>query len=129
MSTFKSFEEIEAWQKARKLSREVYAITRREPFSQDFHLRSQILKSSISVMSNIAEGFERGGTREFQQFLTIAKGSAGETLSHLYVALDRGYITGDVFGMLHAKSIDVIRMLGGLIRYLKKSQLKGYKFK
>ena len=77
MTTFQSFEEIEAWQKSRELNREIYAFSKEGPFSKDFGLRDQIRRASVSIMSNIAEGFERGGTGEFVQFLSIAKGSAG----------------------------------------------------
>ena len=78
MATIRRFEDIEAWKKARELNREVYRITRGDLFARDFGLRDQIRRSSVSVLSNIAEGFERDGNAEFKQFLYIAKGSAGE---------------------------------------------------
>jgi four helix bundle protein len=86
MATFQSFEEIEAWQKARELIHEVYGISDGGLFSRDFGLCNQICRASVSIMSNIAEGFERSGTNEFIQFLAIAKGSVGEVRSQLYVA-------------------------------------------
>ena len=80
MATFQRFEEIEAWQRARELTKKIYRITREGPFARDFGLRDQIRDASVSMMSNIAEGFERSGTGEFTQFLAIAKGSAGDPL-------------------------------------------------
>lgn len=93
MSTFTSFTEIEAWQKARDLNKKVYEITSDPIFQKDFEFRNQIRSANLSVISNIAEGFERSGNAEFLQFLYIAKGSAGEVLSLLYVAIDLGYIS------------------------------------
>ncbi len=87
MSSFKSFEEIESWQKARELTRKVYAVSNQGAFTKDFGLRDQIRRASVSIMSNIAEGFERDGNREFLQFLAVAKGSSGEVRAQLYVAL------------------------------------------
>src|ERR1044071_8834864 len=89
MSTFQSFEDIEAWQKARELTRRVYEVSEVGAFARDFGLRDQIRRASVSALSNIAEGFERSGTGEFIQFLSAAKGSAGEVRAQLYVALDR----------------------------------------
>jgi S23 ribosomal protein. len=95
MGTIQKFEDIDAWQKARALTREVYAVTADGAFAKDFGLRDQIRRAAVSVMSNIAEGFDRGGVREFIQFLFIAKGSAAEVQAQLYVALDAGlYQTG-----------------------------------
>ncbi|TAK06448.1 four helix bundle protein, partial [bacterium] len=88
----KSFEDLEVWKETRRLSKEIYAATQDAKFSKDFGLRDQIRRAAVSVMSNIAEGFERGGNQEFIQFLYIAKGSCGEVRSQLYVALDQGYI-------------------------------------
>jgi four helix bundle protein len=86
MATIKKFEDIEAWQKARVLCQEIYRISREGQFAKDFALRNQICASSGSIMDNIAEGFERGGRKEFIQFLGIAKGSSGEVKSQLYRA-------------------------------------------
>ena len=88
----KNFEDLEIWKDARALTREVYQLTRDSKFLKDFGLRDQIRRAAISVMSNIAEGFERGGNQEFVQFLYVAKASCGEVRSQLYVALDQGYV-------------------------------------
>jgi four helix bundle protein len=90
MANISKFEEIEAWCKARLLTKEIYAATSQGEFAHDFALRDQIRRASVSIMSNIAEGFERGGNKEFRQFLFMAKGSAGEVRSQLYIALDIG---------------------------------------
>jgi four helix bundle protein len=129
MASFKSFEEIEAWQISRELTREVYACTNRRNFSRDFGLCDQIRRAAVSVMSNIAEGFERGGNAEFIQFLAIAKGSTGEVESQLYVALDQTYITSDEFQSLKKRISSLKKMLAGFMNYLKRSTLRGLKFK
>ena len=100
MATFKDFEEIGAWQKARELTRHIYMVSKQGAFLKDFGLRDQIRRASISIMSNIAEGFERSGTGEFIQFLAISKGSAGEVKSQLYVAVDQDYISKEIFELL-----------------------------
>jgi four helix bundle protein len=89
--TVQNFEDLNVWKQARQLTQEVYRLTKTEKFSRDFGLRDQIQRAAISVMSNIAEGFERGGNQEFGQFLYVAKASCGEVRSQLYVALDQGY--------------------------------------
>lgn len=129
MTTFQKFEDIEAWQRARELTREIYTVSNANPFSKDFGLRDQIRKASVSIMSNIAEGFERGGTNEFVQFLSIAKGSCGEARSQLYVALDQGYVSKKTFSALFAMATEISRMIAGLINYLRKSDIKGLKYK
>ena len=128
MATFKRFEEIEAWQKARELANAIYAVTRKGTFSKDFGLRDQIQRASVSVMSNVAEGYERDGTKEFIQFLSIAKGSAGEVKSHLYVAKDQGYLDKDEFVALADLTDETRRLIAGFISYLKQSSIKGSKF-
>ncbi len=90
-------EDLIAWQKARLLTRRIYALTGEARFGRDFGLRDQSRRAAVSVMSNIAEGFERGGAAEFRHFLLIAKGSCGEVISQLYVALDIGYLQEDQF--------------------------------
>ena len=97
MGKFNSFEEINSWQKARSLNKKIYLITENEFFKKDFDLARQIRRSSVSISSNIAEGFERNTDKEFIHFLFIAKGSAGEVRSQLYLALDLNYITQEVF--------------------------------
>jgi four helix bundle protein len=129
MATFQKFEDIEAWQRARGLTREIYTVSNETPFSKDFGLRDQVRKTSVSIMSNIAEGFERDGTKEFIQFLSVAKGSSGELRSQLYVALDQGYLEEERFERLLGIVLETSRMIGGLINYLRKSKMKGHKYK
>lgn len=93
MATFTTFEEIGAWQKARHLTKEIYKVSSSGACGRDYDLRNQIRRAAVSIMSNIAEGFERSGTGEFNQFLATAKGSAGEIRSQLYVALDQSYLS------------------------------------
>src|SRR3954467_5237111 len=95
MGRVERFEELVAWQKARELTREIYRVTREGTFARDFGWRDQIQRAAVSIMSNIAEGFERGKRTEFHQFACIAKGSCGEVRSTLYVAVDVGHITED----------------------------------
>ncbi|MHB8258752.1 MAG: four helix bundle protein [Bacteroidia bacterium] len=119
MGSFKSFEEIIAWQKARENTLLIYTITNQNGFEKDFGLKNQIRRSAVSVMANIAEGFDRNTDKEFAQFLFIAKGSNAETLSHLYVAFDLKYITEQEFEPLKEKIIEVRKVINGLISYLK----------
>ena len=118
MATIERFEDIKAWQAARELVLAVYRVSGRGKFEKDFGLRDQIQRASVSVMANIAEGFERGSDKEFHRFLYIAKGSAGEVRSHLFVALDLGYVTSDEFDNLRAKAEDVAKTISGFITYL-----------
>ena len=127
MARFERFEDIEAWQRARQLARQVYAATRTGQFSRDFGLRDQIQRAAVSVMANIAEGFERGSDREFLQFLSVAKASCAEVRSHLYVALDLGYIDEATFQVLVGESIGISRLLAGLMKYLQNSEFRGRK--
>jgi four helix bundle protein len=129
MSTFKSFEDIDAWQKARQLTNRIYDVSDADPFARDFGLRDQIRRASVSILSNIAEGFERGGTAEFIQFLSAAKGSAGEVRAQLYVALDRKYINENTFRELSALASEISRKISGLMTYLKQSGIRGTKYK
>ncbi len=119
MSTFKTSEEITAWQQARELTRRIYDVTARDKFRRDFGLVDQIRRASVSAMSNIAEGFERRGSKEFAFFLSVAKGSVGEVRAQLYVALDQGYIDKPTFEELSLLASDTARLLGGLARYLR----------
>lgn len=128
MATIRRFEDIEAWQLARELCREVYTITFKEPFSFDFKLKDQMRGSSGSMMDNIAEGFERDGKKEFVVFLSYGKGSAGELRSQLYRALDAGYITQSKFEELSSKVEKYSRMINGFIQYLNQSEIRGRKF-
>ncbi len=129
MASFEKFEDLEAWQRARVLAKEIYAISSSGGFSKDFVLRDQIRGAAVSVVSNIAEGFERGGNQEFLQFLSIAKGSAGEVRSQLYLALDQDYIDRAAFDRLRDLAVEVSAKLGGLMAYLKASGMKGSKYK
>jgi len=123
------FEDVEAWKLARVLASLVYTCSGTENFGRDFALRDQIRRASISVVSNIAEGFERDGDKEFLQFLSMAKGSCGEVRAQLYLALDQQYISEALFQELTAKAIQLSRVISGLIRYLRQSQLSGKKYK
>lgn len=114
------FEDLIAWQKARELTKEIYLLTEAGPLSRDFGLRDQMRRAAVSIMSNIAEGFERGGTSEFHQFIVIAKGSCAELRSQLYVTLDVGYITQADFDKIYAQAFEVSKVLGGLKAALKK---------
>ena len=129
MSRIDRFEDIEVWRKARELVKAIYAISNEGSFSRDFGLRDQIRRAAVSIMSNIAEGFERDGDREFLQFVSIAKGSTGEVRAHLYVALDAGYIDQETFARLFDMATQISRMLAGLMKYLRNSDYKGKKFR
>ncbi len=129
MARIERFEDIEAWKKARELTRAVYQLTNTERFARDFKLKDQIRAAAVSVMSNIAEGFERDGNREFLQFLATAKGSVGEVRSQLYVALDAGYVSQDDLTTLTNLAIEVPRLIRGFMRYLAQSEIKGDKYR
>lgn len=129
MATIKRFEDLDAWKKARELSKKIFELTDKGSFKQDFALINQINGSSGSAMDNIAEGFERGGRKEFLQFLSIAKGSAGETRSQLYRAFDRNYLDEKKFNELRGEVTDISKIISGLMEYLNKSEIKGNKFK
>jgi four helix bundle protein len=93
MATLEQFEELEAWKQARELTKVIYQVSSSEEFARDFGLRDQICRAAVSIISNIAEGFERDGNKEFLQFLSFAKGSCGEVRAQLYVALDQAYVS------------------------------------
>ena len=120
MAKFNSFEEILSWKKARELNFYIYKITNsNNSFSKDFGLRDQIRRSSISISSNIAEGFERETTKEFIRFLYIAKASAGEFRSQLYLASDLNYLTETEFDKINFLINEISKLISGLIKYLK----------
>jgi four helix bundle protein len=129
MATITQFEELEIWQEARRLNVEIYKLSCNSAFRKDFKFRDQIRAAAASVMDNIAEGFERSGRSELIQFLSVAKGSAGEVRSQLYRAIDQQYVET----VLGIKLIDEYRIhaskIGGFINYLKSSDYKGQKFK
>lgn len=129
MATISKFEDIDAWQLAREMTKTIYAISNDGAFARDFGLRDQIRRASVSIMSNIAEGFERGGDKEFFQFVSLAKGSSGEVRAQLYVALDAGYIDQQTFSRLSDMATQINRMLARLMKYLRSSELKGSKYK
>jgi four helix bundle protein len=129
MATFKKFEEIEAWKKARQLTKRTYDVSRTGAFARDFSLRDQIRRASVSIMSNIAEGYDRSGTGEFIQFLSTAKGSAAEVRCQLYVAFDQAYINQDSFSELSDLAVETANLIGGLIKYLGQSGIRGTKYK
>ena len=124
----KNLEDLNVWKQARQLTQEVYRLTKTETFFKDFGLRDQIRRAAISVMSNIAEGFERGGNQEFVQFLYVAKASCGEVRSQLYVALDQGYATSNDSEKLLQLFRRLSGMISNLITYLRESDMKGEKF-
>ena len=129
MASVERFEDIEAWKRARQLTKAVCQVTAGGEFARDFTLRDQIRSAVVSILSNIAEGFERGGDEEFRQLLSVAKGSAGEVRAQLYVALDAALIDQQQFDRLYALTIEVAKLLSGFIRYLGSSGYKGNKFK
>jgi len=129
MGKFEKFEDIEAWKIGRQIVNEIYDLTSVGHFSIDYVLRDQMRRAAISIISNIAEGHEREGNKEFIQFLFIAKASCGEIRSQLYIALDRNYITKERFDGLFEKLLQVSRTTSGLIKYLRDSNLRGSKHK
>ncbi|MDI6891310.1 MAG: four helix bundle protein [Thermodesulfovibrionales bacterium] len=124
-----NFEDLNIWQRGRELVGLIYELTKKRDFLKDYSLIDQIRRSSISVMSNIAEGFERGSNKEFIQFLYIAKGSCGEVRSQLYVALDQRYVSEGDFSKTKEFCLKISGMINNLISYLKTSNIKGAKHK
>ena len=115
---FNRFEEIDVWKLARVLVKDIYQITELTPFSKDYGLKDQIRRSAVSVPSNIAEGYERKSNVEFIRFLYIAKGSAGEVRTQLYLAKDLNYINEENFNNLLNKAEEISKSLSGFIKYL-----------
>ena len=128
MSTITRFEDLEIWQEARRLAKEIHIISIETELKNDFRFRDQIKASSGSVMDNIAEGFERNGNLEFRQFLSIAKGSAGESRSQLYRVLDFNYINDEKFNVLRKDYENLSGKINNFISYLNKKDFKGTKF-
>lgn len=119
MATFRRFEDIKAWQKARTLTTRIYCVSSSERFAQDYGLRNQIQRASVSVMANIAEGFGRHSDKDFANFLTMAHASVSEVQSHLYVALDLKYITIPVFDGLYRLLDEIGKMTFTLALHLR----------
>lgn len=115
----KSFEELKVWQTARRFVQSIYQLTSKNNFAKDYGLKDQIQKASVSIINNIAEGFERNNNKEFIRFLTFSKGSAAEVRSMLYVALDLRYISNEDFKANYNMSIDIITQTANFIKYLK----------
>ncbi|MBE0650609.1 MAG: four helix bundle protein [Bacteroidales bacterium] len=128
MMKVERFEELEIWQIARELSKNIKVLSTDNSFEKDFRFRDQIRAAAGSIMDNIAEGFERGGNKEFLQFLYIAKGSCGEVRSQNYRALDFGYVTQDQHEQINNQVIQLNVKINNLIQYLKNSNFKGEKY-
>ena len=120
MPTVRRFEELQAWQKARELVREIYRTSADGRLSKDFGLRDQLCRAAVSTMSNIAEGFARSSDKDFAHFLDIAKGSAMEVQSLLYVALDVGYVDQQTFERLYKLADETISLIVRFSSYLRK---------
>ncbi len=129
MATVEKFEDLTVWQLARELCKDIFRLTQEPPFASDFRFKDQIRASSGSVMDNIAEGFERSGNKEFQQFLYIAKGSCGEVRSQLHRASDWAYISSAEYEQLLQRSKHIAVTIQNLINHLKRSEMKGPKYK
>jgi four helix bundle protein len=128
LGTINRFEDIISWKEARELNRILRKLIKEKRFEKNFGLISQIERSAGSIMDNIAEGFERGGNKEFIQFLYIAKGSCGELRSQIYRAVDDGYIDEHEFNLVSVYCLKISKLIFKLIEYLKSSELKGQKF-
>ena len=128
MATVSNFEDLEIWQLARQQAIVIFQLFSQEPLSRDWGLKDQINKSSGSVMDNIAEGFERSGNKEFNNFLLIAKGSNGEVRSQLCRAFDRNYISQEKFEELKSNCILLSKKITAFIKYLKDSDRKGFRY-
>lgn len=124
MARIEKFEDIEAWKSARAATNQIYLLSSADAFNRDFCLRDQIRRSAVSIRSNIAEGFEREGNREFVNFLSIAKGSCTESRAQLYVALDQHYITREQFTETYQKLTETGRLIGGFMKYLRGSEFR-----
>lgn len=126
--TIKKFEELIAWQKARKLTADVYVVTGSGNFAKDFSLKDQIRRAAVSIGSNVAEGFDRGNNKEFLTFLGVAKGSAAEVRSQLYTAYDVGYLQEEKFKELISQAEEVSMLINGLSSSLRKSDIQGRRY-
>jgi four helix bundle protein len=129
VATITKIEDFEVFQKSRNLAKEIYAVTKNGALHKDFVLRDQLRRAAISVVSNICEGFERDGKGEFIQFLSVAKGSAGEIKGQLYIALDQSYLSASEFERLSQLAGETSKMIAGLMKYLRHSEFSGLKYK
>ena len=122
----KKFEDLVAWQRSRDLTKQIYELSSSGQFGRDYGLRNQIQRAAVSIMSNLAEGFERGKNTEFHQFVSIAKGSCAEVRCQLYIALDAGYISSLEFDQLRSDAEELGRILGGLRRAIQRKRDLGH---
>lgn len=129
MASIKNFEDMSVWKESRSLVDQIYKVTRHPSFSKDFQFIDHLRKTAISIPSNISEGFERDGNKEFISFLSIVKGSCGELRCQLYIALDQSYIDQQQFDDLYQKLLDISKALSNLMNYLQNCDFKGRKFK
>ena len=129
MARIERFEDIEAWKAARILTKEIYRVSRIGEFAREFGLKDQIRRASVSIMLNIAEGFEREGNNELRQFLATAKGSVGEVRAALYVALDAEFLQQEQFDALRKLTDDTSNLIGGFMRYLASTTHRGRKYR
>lgn len=129
MAKIEKFEDLEIWRLSKELANQIYDLTSVGKFSQDYVLRDQIRRASISIFSNIAEGFERNGNKEFIHFLYIAKASCGEVRAQMSFANNRQYISQADFEKIYQNLISLSNQISGFIKYLRNSKLKGSKFK
>ena len=115
----KAFEDLQVWKDAREFVKSIYALTSSSHFNRDYGLKEQIQRASVSIMNNLTEGFERDNNKEYIKFLGYSKGSAGEVISMLYVALDLNYITQEQFDLAYNSSLSIIKQLSNFIKYLR----------
>jgi four helix bundle protein len=129
MAAIKNFEDMAVWKEARIMVFQIYEVTRHPSFSRDFQFIDHIRRTAISIPSNISEGFERDGNKEFTSFLSIAKGSCGELRCQLYIALDQKYLDQQQFDHIYHKLMDISKSISNLMKYLQNCNYKGRKFK
>jgi len=128
MASFERFEDLGIWKLSKDVANQVYDVTSTGKFSQDYVLHDQVRRAVVSIFSNIAEGFERNGNKEFLQFLSMAKASCGEVRAQLIFANDRDYISSEQYEALVKNLVSLSSQIGGFIKYLRQSDLKGVKF-